>query len=88
MNPFLDSNTGQNASAVPYLEKLADCANEPQKLLIPKEIHPQNYPKIPSKTPKIPEKTPQKAEKTVAEPQRINAGGAFSIKAANLRPRW
>jgi hypothetical protein len=64
MNAPLDSNSGQNASALPCPEKLADCANEPQKLLIPKELHLQNNPKIPSKTPKIPLKTPQKAQKS------------------------
>jgi hypothetical protein len=63
MNALLESNTGQNAAAIPCLEKLAVCANEPQKLLIPKELHPQNNSEIPSKTPKIPEKTPQKAKK-------------------------
>jgi hypothetical protein len=66
MNALLDSNTGQNAFAIPCPEKLAVCANEPQKLLIPKELHPQCYPQIPSKTPKIPLKTPQKTQKTVS----------------------
>jgi phosphoribosylformylglycinamidine synthase subunit PurQ / glutaminase len=82
MTALLAPNSSQTPSAIPCLEKIAVCANEPQKLLIPKELHPQNNPEIPSKTPKIPSKTPQITQKTAAKPHKIsptNAAGRPSV---------
>jgi hypothetical protein len=74
MNALLDSNTGQNASAIPRLKELAFCANEPQKMLITKNFIRKTVLKYLQKHPKLPKKHVEKPKKTVAEPQRIGAG--------------
>jgi hypothetical protein len=88
MTAILDPNTNQNYSAVLGLAKIEKCENEPQKLLIPKELPSKNEPERPKKTPEITQETTRKTQKAIPRPPRMAPPRRMETLVNFLHHKW